>query len=358
MATSTTAQEIHRMTLIVVTLLGLLAAGFFVLRPFLPSLIWATTIVVASWPIMLGLQARLGGRRGLAVALMISGLLAMLLVPIYLAITTIVSSTDQVTAFVASLDNRVLPPPPGWLESIPFFGPKTAETWRHQTAGGATALVATLKPYATTAVRALASQAGTFGAMVVQFLLTIIISALLFMNGEAAGRSVMTFFRRLAGKQGEAVVVLAGKAIRSVALGVVVTALSQTLLAGIGLYFAQVPYTGLLTAVALIFCVAQVGPGLLLIPAIIWLYATGKSGYGTFLLIWSIAPLTIDNILRPYFIRKGVDLPLWLIFSGVMGGLLAFGVIGLFIGPVVLAVIYTLMDTWGDQLDPLDPEST
>jgi predicted PurR-regulated permease PerM len=349
MATNTTPQRIQRTTLTVVTLLGLLAAGLLIMKPFIPALIWATTIVVASWPLMLKLQARLGGHRGIAVALMISGLMAILVIPIYLAIATIVSSTDQVTAFAATLDHRVLPPPPGWLESLPLIGPKAAETWRLQTAGGASALVASLKPYVATAARALASQAGIFGAMVIQFLLTLIISAMLFMNGEAASRSVRTFFRRLAGEQGEAVVVLSGKAIRSVALGVVVTALSQTLLAGLGLYFAQVPYAGLLTAVALILCVAQVGPGLLLIPAIIWLFATGKTGYGTFLLIWSIAPMTIDNFMRPYFIKKGVDLPLWLIFSGVLGGLLAFGIIGLFIGPVVLAVIYTLMDTWGDE---------
>lgn len=351
MATNTTVQELHRTTLVVVSLLGLVVAGFLVMKPFIPALIWATTIAVASWPLMLRLQARLGGRRGLAVSLMVAALLSMLLVPVYLAISTIVSSSDRITAFMGSLSSQPLPPPPGWLDSIPLVGSKAAEFWRHQVADGASALAANLKPYATTAARALASQAGTFGAMVVQFLLTIIITALLFMNGEAASQSVLTFFRRLAGRQGEAVVVLSAKALRSVALGVVVTALSQTVLAGIGLYFAGVPFSGLLTAVALIFCVAQVGPGPLLVPAIIWLFATGQTGHGTFLLIWSIAPLTIDNILRPYFIKKGVDLPLWLIFSGVMGGLLAFGVIGLFIGPVVLAVIYTLMDSWAELPD-------
>jgi predicted PurR-regulated permease PerM len=352
MAANTTAQEIHRTTLIVVTLLGLLAAGLLIMKPFLPALIWATTIVVASWPLMLRLQARLGGRRGLAVTLMISALLAMLVVPIYLAVSTIMSSSDQISAYVSSFDNRTLPGPPGWLEAIPFLGPKAGATWRHHIEGGSSALAASLKPYVSMVVGFLASNAGTFGTMVIHFLLTLVIAALLFMNGEAASDSVVVFFRRIAGKQGESVVVLSGKAIRSVALGVVVTALGQTVLAGIGLYFAQVPFAGLLTAVALILCVAQVGPGPLLIPAVIWLFATGRSGYGTFLLIWSIAPLTVDNILRPYFIKKGVDLPLWLIFSGVMGGLLAFGVIGLFMGPVVLAVIYTLMDSWDQPSDP------
>ena len=146
-------------------------------------------------------------------------------------------------------------------------------------------------------------------------------------------------------------VILAGKAIRSVALGVVVTALLQTVLAGIGLAIARVPYTGLLTAIALVLCIAQVGPALILIPAIIWLFATGHKGLGAFLLVWSILPLTVDNLVRPYLIRKGVDLPMWLIISGVLGGLLAFGVIGLFIGPVVLAVTYTLMESWVADLD-------
>ena len=150
------------------------------------------------------------------------------------------------------------------------------------------------------------------------------------------------FFRRLAGARGEGAVELAGKAVRAVALGVVVTALVQTTLAGVGLAVAGIPHAGLLTAIVLVLCIAQVGPLLVMAGAVIWLYATGSSVWGTVLLVWSVGVVSIDNILRPVLIKKGADLPLLLIFAGVIGGLISFGVVGLFIGPAVLAVAYTL----------------
>ena len=144
---------------------------------------------------------------------------------------------------------------------------------------------------------------------------------------------------------------LAGNAVRAVALGVVVTALVQTTLAGVGLAVAGIPHAGLLTAIVLVLCIAQVGPLLVMAGAVIWLYSTGSTGWGTALLIWSVGVISIDNILRPILIKKGADLPLLLIFAGVIGGLIGFGVIGLFIGPAVLAVAYTLTTSWIAELD-------
>ena len=106
------------------------------------------------------------------------------------------------------------------------------------------------------------------------------------------------------------------------------------------------PLAGFLTAVILLFCIAQVGPMLVLIPAVIWVFWSGETGWGIALLVWSVIVGTMDNVLRPFLIRTGADLPLLLIFAGVIGGLIAFGIIGLFVGPVVLAVAYTLMTQW------------
>jgi predicted PurR-regulated permease PerM len=144
-------------------------------------------------------------------------------------------------------------------------------------------------------------------------------------------------------------VVLAGMAIRGVALGVVVTALAQSLLGGIGLALAGVPMAAVLTTLMFILCIAQLGPGLVLIPAVIWVFWSGDSGWGIFLLVWSLAVVSMDNILRPYLIKKGADLPLLLIFAGVIGGMLTLGLVGIFVGPVVLAVTYTLLDAWVDD---------
>lgn len=140
--------------------------------------------------------------------------------------------------------------------------------------------------------------------------------------------------------------VLAAQAIRAVALGVVVTALVQSVLGGIGLAISGIGYATLLTVLMFICCLAQLGPLLVLVPAIIWLYWTGDTTWGTVLLVWSCVVGTLDNFLRPALIRMGADLPMILILSGVIGGLLAFGMIGLFIGPVVLAVSYRLVSAW------------
>ena len=154
------------------------------------------------------------------------------------------------------------------------------------------------------------------------------------------------FGARFAGKRGEDVVLLASRAIRGVALGVVVTALAQAVLGGLGLLVAGVPFAGVLTAVMFMLCLAQVGPMLVLIPATIWLYWTGDNGWGTLLVIWTLFVGTLDNFLRPVLIKQGADLPLLLIFAGVIGGLLSLGLLGIFVGPVVLAVSYTLLEAW------------
>jgi predicted PurR-regulated permease PerM len=139
-----------------------------------------------------------------------------------------------------------------------------------------------------------------------------------------------------------------------VALGIVVTALLQSMLAGGGLAMAGVPLPAVLTAVTFLLCVAQLGPGLVLIPAIVWLYWSGHPGWGTFLLVWTIIVTSLDNVVRPLLMRKGVHLPLALLLAGVIGGLIAFGLVGIFLGPVVLAVAYTLLQAWLEE-DP-DPE--
>jgi predicted PurR-regulated permease PerM len=139
---------------------------------------------------------------------------------------------------------------------------------------------------------------------------------------------------------------LAGNAVRGVALGVVVTALAQALLGGLGLWVAEVPGAGLWTAVMLLLAVAQVGPLPVLLGGVGWLFWSDQTGAAIGLLVWSVGVGLLDNVLRPWLIRKGADLPLLLIFAGVIGGLLAFGLIGIFVGPIVLAVTYTLLGSW------------
>lgn len=339
-------RDLTRTVLGVLFIGGLIGLSFWILRPFLGPLIWATTIVVSTWPIMLALQAHLWRRRGLAVAIMSIALLSVLVAPLSLAIAAIVSHADEVVAWVRSLATFTMPPPPDALRRLPLVGAPLTRMWEQLAAAGMADVAGRLAPHARVVAAWFIGQVGGVGIVLVEFLLTVLIAAILYMRGEDAAAAVVRFARRLAGVRGENAVTLAGQAVRGVALGVVVTALLQAGLGGIGLWVAGVPFAAVLTAVMFMLCIAQVGPALVLGPAVIWLYWGGSSGRGTVLLAFALVAITMDNFVRPLLIRKGADLPLLLIFSGVIGGLMAFGLIGIFVGPVVLAIAFTLLEAW------------
>jgi len=337
--------ELTRTVLAVLVIGILITASFWVLRPFLLSVVWGTMIVVATWPLMLQVQARVR-RRGLAVVVMTVAMLLIFVVPLILAVQAVVGNIDTITRFLRALPEWTIPLPPDWVSRIPLVGAKIAELWTEAAAAGVTELATRLRPFMEDAAKWVALAFGSFGIFTIEFLLTVVIAAIMYANGEAARETLIRFGRRLAGERGQEVVILAGQAIRAVALGVVVTALLQTILAGIGLAVAGVPFAGLLTAVILLLCIAQIGPVIVLIGAIIWLFYNDHTGWGSALIVWTVIVGMLDNVLRPLLIKRGADLPLLLIFAGVIGGLLAFGIIGLFVGPVVLAVTYTLLSEW------------
>ena len=341
----TASRDLTRTVLMVLLIMGLMASSLWLLGPFIPSIAWATMIVVATWPLMLKVHAVLR-RRALAVAVMSGAMVLVFVVPLLLAVQTLAANTDTIASWVRSLDVSKLPPPPEWLYSIPLVGAKLAEYWSNITTLGKEEIVARLAPYAGPAAQWVAHAFGSVGLVVVQFLLTVVITVIMYSSGEAMRDGLLRLGRRLGGDRGQAVVLLAGQSIRAVALGVVVTALAQTVLAGLGLAVAGVPFAGLLTGVILILCIAQIGPVIVLVAAVIWLYWNDAVGWATALLVWTLVVGALDNVLRPILIRKGADVPLLLIFASVIGGLLALGIIGLFIGPVVLAVSYTLLKEW------------
>jgi predicted PurR-regulated permease PerM len=334
-------------TVLAVLFIGvLIAACSWILLPFLYALLWATTLVVTTWPVMLGLQARLRGKRWLAVTVATGLLLLLVIVPLSLAVAAIVAKADDIAVWAKSLDALTMPPPPDWVRSIPIVGSKVADTWRQYASLSPDELSARLTPYAGKVLSWFSSRAGTGVRMLLEFLMTVIISAILYTKGETVASGVRSFARRLAGQQGEEMVTLSAKTIRSVALGIVGTAIIQTCIGGIGLVIAGVPAPGILMAVMFMLGLAQVGAAPVLIPTVIWVYAKDGALWGTILLSVSLVSIVSDNVIRPILIRKGADLPLVMIFAGVIGGLLAFGIIGLFIGPIILAVSYTLLESW------------
>lgn len=341
--------DLARIVLAVLFICVLIATSFWILRPFLSALIWATMIVVSTWPIMLAIQHRLWGKRALAVTAMTIALLLVFVAPFTAAIGTIVANADEIVGWVKGLSGMTLPPPPEFIEKLPVIGEKTAALWREYATKGFTDLAQIIEPYTGQLTRWFATQVGSFGLLSVQFLLTVIISAILYSTGEDAARRVRQFGRRLAGDRGDKVVLLAGQAIRGVALGVVVTALVQSLLGGIGLVIAGVPFAALLTAVMFMLAIAQIGAVPVLLGALVWLWWQDSTTWFFVLLVWTVIVGSLDNVLRPILIKKGADLPLLLIFAGVIGGMFAFGLVGLFVGPVILAVAYTLLDAWARE---------
>jgi len=340
-------------TLVAVLVIGALGVGaFLIVRPFLAAAIWAVMIVVVTWQPMLNMQRRLWHSRALAIGAMLLLVLLVFLVPLVLIVGTVVENAGDIAASVRSMWPLRIPSLPRWIAELPFVGPRVAVAWQEVAASGVEGLWQRLEPYTGTLTTWFVVRAGSLGYLLVQFLLTLVLAGFLYANGEQSASAALRIGRRLGGKRGEDIVRMAAMSIRGVALGVGLTAVIQSVLGGIGLAVAGVPFAGVLTVVLFMLCLSQIGMLVVLIPAVIWVYWNGHPAWGTFLLVWSLIASLMDNVLRPVLVRRTADLPLLLIFAGVIGGLIAYGLVGIFVGPVVLAVAYTLVLAW---LEP-DPE--
>ncbi|HET9340783.1 MAG TPA: AI-2E family transporter YdiK [Casimicrobiaceae bacterium] len=344
------SRDLTRIVIGILVILLLGGASLYILKPFIPAIIWATMIVGATWPLLKMFQRQAGGSRSVAVIVMMLLLLIIVIAPLVMLGSTLVEQAEKLAALKGVTIK--LPGPPDWVAGIPFVGEKVSTEWLAIVAEGPESLAGRLSPYMTGVGAWLLSQLGGLGGMIVHLFLVFLLCGILYASGDVAARGVRRFSRRLHGERGEQAVLLAGASIRAVALGIVVTAVVQTVLGGAGLLIAGVPYVAVLTALMLVCCIAQIGPSLVLIGAVIWLWQTGATGWAIALAVWTVFVASLDNVLRPFLIKRGADLPLLLIMVGVIGGLFAFGIVGLFVGPVVLAVTYTLLQAWIAEGDP------
>lgn len=348
--------DLTRTTFMVLIIGGLLFASLWILRPFIAPMIWAAMVVVATWPVMLRLQAALWGRRWLAVTAMSVMLMLLFVVPLTLAVATIVGNADRLAEWSRQATSLQLPEQlPHWLAGLPILGEALSSAWHQVRNAGLQGLLGKLQPYAGGVTRWFVTEAADLGFLMLQFLLTLAIAAVMYASGEEAAAEVRRIARRLGGERGDGAVMLARDAIRGVAYGVGLTAVVQAVLGAIGLALAGIPFVGLLTAVMFMLCIAQIGAVPVLVPATVWVFWNGDTGWGFFLVVWTLVVGTLDNVLRPIFIRMGADLPFLLTFAGVVGGLLAFGLVGIFVGPVLLAVAYTLIEAWVRDGEPGAP---
>ncbi|NCH55608.1 AI-2E family transporter YdiK [Cronobacter muytjensii] len=336
--------DVPQILLSVLFLSVMIIACLWIVQPFILGFAWAGTVVIATWPLLLRLQKMLWGRRSLAVVVMVLMLIMLFVIPVALLVNSLVDNSAPFIHWLTS--GQMTIPELAWLNSIPYVGDKLYLGWHNLVESSGSAIMAKVRPYLGTTTGWFIGQAAHIGRLLMHCGLMLLFSALLYWRGEQVAFGIRHFAIRLASKRGDAAVVLAGQAIRAVALGVVVTALVQGVLGGIGLAISGIPYATLLTVVMILSCLVQLGPLPVLVPAIIWLYWSGDATWGTVLLVWSAVVGTLDNVIRPVLIRMGADLPMVLILSGVIGGLIAFGMIGLFIGPVLLAVSWRLFSVW------------
>jgi predicted PurR-regulated permease PerM len=349
-AAPTPPRDLPRLLFSLLALGGLVAATVAVLWPFLGAGLWAAMIVVATWPLVTRLDSAFGGRRSATVTLLTVALLLLLVVPLAAAVATVAGSVDRIAGWLKAASEFRLPEvAPAALADLPVVGPAIAAAWEQFAALGLGELWGHVSPYAGDVTRWIAAQAGDVGTVLVQFLVTVAISAVLWAWGEEAAGLLRRFARRIAPTEADASIALAAGAVRGVALGVGGTAIVQALFGGLGVWIAGVPFAGLLTALMFMFSIVQAGPVPVLLPAAIWLIWSGETGWGIFLLVWAAIVGTLDNVVRPLLIRIGADLPFLLIFTGVLGGLLVFGLIGVFVGPLVLAIAWKLLLAWLDD---------
>lgn len=340
--------DFMRYVLSVTVVAGLVLLSGWVLVPFMAGGVWAAMIVVATWPMLIGLQRLLGGSRVLATLVMTLAIVLLLIMPLWLAIIAVIDHSAEVSAWVRQIIAQGVPHAPDWVASLPIIGDRVAATWNDLASHGTSELFQQyVGPHLAGAGQWALAHVGGLGGVLISFFLMAALSAVMYMQGEQGAELLRRLGERLGGPGGRAAVTLTGQAIRSVALGVFVTALVQSLLGTLVLTIAGIPYAGFLGAVMLLLCVAQVGPSLVLVPAVVWMFWQGDSmAWSIFLAVTSTVVIMLDNFLRPWLIRRGADLPLLLVLLGVIGGLLTFGLIGIFVGPVVLAVTYTLMMAW------------
>lgn len=327
-------------------LLALLAGCLFVLRPFVSALLWAVVLSFSSWPIYGRLLRILGNRRTLAALAMTLGMVLILLLPFLIVGMTLADNVKELTSATRHWVADGPPAPPAWLAKVPVVGAKAVAYWQNLEAD--TAKLWTEAQRFIEPVSSWLLKIGlALGAGVMELALSIFIAFFLFRDGVSISQRLSASVERIGGERGGHLLEVAGKTVRGVVYGILGTALAQAVMAGIGFLIAGVPGAALLALLTFFVSVVPVvGTALVWLPAAIWLFHQGSTGWGIFMLIWGIGVGNLDNIVKPWLISQGSDMPFILIFFGVLGGALAFGFIGVFIGPTLLAVGFRLVEEW------------
>ena len=328
----------------VIVVLILCSISFVIARPFLAPLLWGLILVIATWSAFTYCRRRLGGRNTLA-ALLMTALLALVLLGPLALIGAAMSDNVIVLGdrLRAAIQDGLTPP--DFLAGVPLIGDSLSERWQAMVADGE--LSDEARQVLRTAVQWLLGVATALGAGIAQLALSIFCAFFFYRAGEAALRRLTDVLVHVAGERGRHLLAVAYGTLKGVVYGVIGAALAQASLAVFGYWLAGVPAPFLLGLATGFFGIIPGGPTIVWLPAAIWLFRSGDPAWGIFLVLWSAAIVSnIDNVIRPLFVSRGSALPLLLVLIGILGGAIAFGFIGIFLGPTILAVLYALMREW------------
>ncbi|MEH6822424.1 MAG: AI-2E family transporter [Motiliproteus sp.] len=337
-----------------IAILGALAIWCFqVASPFLVPLVWGVIIAVASHPIYHWLQLRLGGRSTLAALVFTLLGLTLLIAPTVILSATLIDSLHQLAGELQQ-GTLSVPPPPEGVAQWPLVGERIADVWllASENLQGA---VAQAGPQLKGVGQWLLESLANVGMGILQFVVAIIIAGILHTKAEQAAILARSFGIRLAGAQGQRYIDLAAKVIFSVTQGVLGVAVIQSLIAGVGFVVMGVPAAGFWAFLCLLLGVVQIGAMPIILGVALYVISITDPVAGGAFLIWSIAVGLLDNILKPILLGRGVDVPMFVIFVGAIGGFISTGIIGLFIGAVVMSLGYTLLMAWlnGAETEPV-----
>jgi predicted PurR-regulated permease PerM len=322
----------------------LLYLAYVLVRPFISMVIWSVVLTIAFYPAFDWLATALNGRRRAAAVLVTMMVVLIVVGPATWLVLSLIDSLQTISAHL-DLSNVPLPPPSESVKAWPLVGDPIYQFWELASSnlGAALAKIAPqLKPLGNNLLH-IAAEAST-GSL--KFFASIIIAGFLFAPAPMLVRAVRRLSHRLAAERGEAVVDLAGATIRSVSRGVIGVSVLQALLAGLGLLAAGVPGASLITSAVLLLGIIQIGPSIILIPVIIWSWMSMETSAALLFTAYMVPVNLLDNILRPLLMGRGLETPTLVILLGVLGGTLAYGITGLFLGPIVLAVVFDLLLAW------------
>jgi predicted PurR-regulated permease PerM len=317
---------------------------FRILQPFFIPVLWGIIVAVAIYPLYHGLVTLLGGRRTLAATLVTTVLLAVLLAPTIMLTTLLLENAVSVAQHVRQ-EQIVIPPPPASVKEWPLIGESVADIWNlaaHNLGDALKLIQPQLKAVGTWML----GMATSGGLGLIMFVFAFAIAGILLRYSEWASKIAHDLSARLVGERGEEFARLTGAAIRSVAQGVLGVAIIQSMLAGLGFMVVGLPGAGIWAFLCLITATVQIGVAPIVIPAVIYVFMTGETTTAVIFLIWNALILVLDNVLKPLLLGRGVDVPMVVIFLGAIGGLLAAGIIGLFVGAIVLTLGYKLFEAW------------